>query len=196
MTPSFSQSHAAPAATAAQPPVSNEAAKKRTGRDWAEWCAVLDKEGAEKLSHREIAQLIHEKYHGGDWWSQMITVGYERLRGRREVNQRFGGFAVSASKTIAAAAADAFAAWTDARRRARWLSGVKLTVRKTTAPTSIHLACEEGSAIEVRITAKGRARCIVAVDHTGLADARQVAERRTCWTEMLAGLKQYLERRT
>jgi hypothetical protein len=195
MTPPSSQSRAAPAA-AVQPPVSNAAAKKRTGRDWAEWCALLDKEGAEKLSHREIARLIHEKFHGGDWWSQMITVGYERLRGRREVNQRTGGFAVSASKTIAATAADAFAGWTNARRRARWLSGVKLTVRTTTAPTSIHLACDEGSAIEVRITAKGRARCIVAVDHTGLADARQVAERRTCWTEMLAGLKQYLERRT
>ena len=195
MPPPSSQSRAAPAA-AVQPPVSNAAAKKRTGRDWAEWCALLDKEGAEKLSHREIARLIHEKYHGGDWWSQMITVGYERLRGRREVNQRTGGFAVSASKTIAATAADAFAAWTNARRRARWLAGVKLTVRTTTAPTSIHLACDEGSAIEVRIKAKGRARCLVAVDHTGLADARQVAERRTCWTEMLAGLKQYLERRT
>jgi uncharacterized protein YndB with AHSA1/START domain len=193
MTPPSSQSRAAPAA-AAQPPVSNEAAKKRTGRDWAEWCALLDKEGAEKLSHREIVRLIHEKYHGGDWWSQMITVGYERLRGRREVNQRIGGFAVSASKTIAAAAADAFAAWTDARRRARWLSGVKITVRTATAPKSIRLICDDdGTEIEVRIAAKGRARCAIAVDHTKLANAQMVAERRHCWKEMLGALKHYLE---
>ncbi len=181
-------------AVASRPPVSNEAAKKRTGRDWAEWCTLLDKEGAEKLSHREIARLIHEKYHGGDWWSQMITVGYERLRGRREVNQRIGGFAVCASKTIAAPAAAAFAAWTDARRRARWLAGVKLIIRKATAPKAVQLTCDDGTSIEVVITARGRGRCVVAVDHTRLADAQQVAERRHCWKEMLAALKHYLER--
>lgn len=167
---------------------------KRTGRTWAEWCALLDGEGAKTLSHREIARLIHQRYHGSDWWSQMIAAGYERLRGRRAVNQRTGGFAVSASKTIAASAGGAFAAWTDPRRRARWLSGVELTVRTATAPKSLRLACEDGSRIEVQIAAKGRGKCVVAVDHSGLADAQQVAERRHCWKEMLGGLKQYLER--
>ena len=114
--------------------------------------------------------------------------------GRHAVNQRAGGFAVSASKTIAASAAATFAAWTDARRRARWLSGVKLTIRHAAAPKSVRLACDDGSNIEVVITAKGRGRCVVAVDHTKLADAKQVAERRHCWKEMLAGLKHYLER--
>jgi len=121
---------------------------KRTGRDWVEWCALLDKKGAKNLSHREIARLIHEKYHGGDWWSQMITVGYERLRGRREVNQRTSGFAVSASKTIAVPAAAAFAAWADARRRAHWLAGVKLIIRTATAPRSVRLTCDDGTNIE------------------------------------------------
>jgi len=167
---------------------------KRTGRDWVEWCALLDKKGAKNLSHREIARLIHEKYHGGDWWSQMITVGYERLRGRREVNQRTSGFAVSASKTIAVPAAAAFAAWADARRRAHWLAGVKLIIRTATAPRSVRLTCDDGTSIEVVITARGRGRCLVAVDHTRLADAQQVAERRHCWKEMLAALKHYLER--
>ena len=167
---------------------------KRTGRDWADWCTLLDKEGAQKLTHREMVRIIRDKYHGGNWWSQMITVGYERLRGRRAVNQRAGGFAVSASKTIAASAAAAFAAWTDARRRAHWLSGVKLLLRAAVAPKSLHLTCtEDDSDIEVRITPKGRSKCAVAVDHTRLADAKQVAERRHCWKEMLAALKHYLE---
>jgi uncharacterized protein YndB with AHSA1/START domain len=115
--------------------------------------------------------------------------------GRRELNQRAGGFAVSASKTIAAPAAAAFAAWTDARRRARWLSGVKLTIRQAAAPKSVRLTChDDGSDIEVVITTRGRGRCAVAVDHTRLADAKMVAERRHCWKEMLAALKHYLER--
>jgi uncharacterized protein YndB with AHSA1/START domain len=115
--------------------------------------------------------------------------------GRRAVNQRAGGFAVSASKTIAASAAAAFAAWTDARRRAHWLSGVKLTIRHAAAPKCVRLTChDDGSDIEVVITARGRGRCAVAVDHTKLANAQLVVERRHCWKEMLAALKHYLER--
>ena len=116
-------------------------------------------------------------------------------RSRREVSRPGGGFAVSASKVMAASAAGVFAAWSDPRRRARWLAGVKLAVRRATAPKSLHLACDDGYLIQVQITAKGRGHCRVAVDHTGLADARQVAERRHCWKEMLRGLQQYLERR-
>jgi uncharacterized protein YndB with AHSA1/START domain len=109
--------------------------------------------------------------------------------------RRAQGFAVRAHKTIAASAAATFAAWTDARRRARWLTGVQLTIRKVTAPKSLHLTCEDdGSEIEVSITAKGRARCVVAVHHTKLASAQIVAERRHCWKEMLAGLQHYLAR--
>ena len=111
------------------------------------------------------------------------------------VKPRAGGFAVSASRTIAAPAAAAFAAWTDVRRRAHWLAGVKLLLRTAVAPKSLHLTCtDDDSDIEVRITPKGRNKCAVAVDHTRLADAKQVAERRHCWKEMLAVLKHYLER--
>jgi uncharacterized protein YndB with AHSA1/START domain len=113
----------------------------------------------------------------------------------RAVKPRAGGFAISASKTIAASAPDIFAAWSSPRRRARWLSGVKLLLRAAIAPKSLHLTCtDDGTSIEVVITARGRGRCIVAVDHTRLADAKMVAERRHCWKEMLAALKHYLER--
>ena len=112
----------------------------------------------------------------------------------RAVKPRAGGFAISASKTITAPAAAAFAAWTDARRRAHWLAGVKLIIRQATASKSVRLTCDDGTNIEVVITARGRGRCIVAVDHTRLADAKMVAERRHCWKEMLAALKHYLER--
>jgi hypothetical protein len=97
-------------------------------------------------------------------------------------HQPRGGFAVSAGKTIAAAAPAVFAAWTDSRRRTRWLAGVNLTVRHATAPRSIRLSCDDDdSEIEVRITARGRAKCAVTVDHTRLANAQIVAERRHCW---------------
>jgi uncharacterized protein YndB with AHSA1/START domain len=126
----------------------------------------------------------------------MVTVGYERLRGLREVNQRAGGFAVSASKTINAPATKAFAAWTDSRRRARWLVGVELTIRQAAAPKFVRLTCEDdGTDISVTITPKVRSQCVVAVDHTRLASAQLVAERRHCWKEMLRNLTHHLEER-
>jgi len=105
-----------------------------------------------------------------------------------------GAFAVSASKTIAAAAPTIFAAWTDPQRRARWLAGVQITIRRATAPSSVRLACDDDQTeIDVRIVATGRGKCAVTVDHTKLANAHMVAERRHCWKEMLAALKHYVE---
>jgi hypothetical protein len=177
----------------AQPPTSNDAVKKRTGRTWAEWCAVLDAIGAAQLTHREIVRLLRDKYCADARWSQLITVGYERLRGRRRVNQRAHGFAVSASKTVAAPAAAVFAAWKQPRRRARWMSGVKLTIRKAIPSRLLLITCEHGTNLEVRITAKGAAKSVISVDHTKLPSAEEAAVRKVCWAQMLAALKKYLE---
>jgi uncharacterized protein YndB with AHSA1/START domain len=106
------------------------------------------------------------------------------------------GFAVSARKTIAAPPARIFAAWTDSRRRARWLVGVQLTIRAAAAPKYVRLTCgDDDTDIAVRITARGPSKSVVAVDHTRLASAQLVVERRHCWKEMLRHLKHYLEDR-
>jgi hypothetical protein len=35
--------------------ISSEAVRKATGRTWAEWLRLLDKAGAKKMAHGEIA---------------------------------------------------------------------------------------------------------------------------------------------
>ena len=60
----------------ASPGMSDEAVRAATGRDWSEWRALLDKRGAAGLDHGAIVGLVREAC-GGDWWSQMVTVGYE-----------------------------------------------------------------------------------------------------------------------
>jgi hypothetical protein len=106
-----------------------------------------------------------------------------------------GRFSVHARRTLAASAADTFAAWTNPWRRSRWFTGVPLRLRTATSNRTLRLACgDDDSDIEVRITPKGRTRCVVQVDHIHLATPQLRAERRHCWKEMLACLKQYLER--
>ena len=63
---------------------------KRTGRTWAEWVRVLDAARATERPHKEIALYV-SSLGTPDWWSQMVTVGYERIRGLRVKGQRRSG---------------------------------------------------------------------------------------------------------
>jgi len=104
------------------------------------------------------------------------------------------GFSVRARKTIAAPATAVYGAWIDARKRARWLKGVELKVRQATTPELLRLTCsDDDSEIAVTIAAGAKSQCAVRVDHTNLASAQLVAERRHCWKEMLRALKHYVE---
>lgn len=38
--------------------ISSQALKKATGKGWDEWIRLLDKEGAAKMTHKEIARFI------------------------------------------------------------------------------------------------------------------------------------------
>jgi len=78
---------------AASAPVSEAAIAARTGRTWAEWVVTLDGAGARDLSHTAIADLVHGRFGVDDWWAQSVTVGYERLTGKRANLQKADGFA-------------------------------------------------------------------------------------------------------
>ena len=71
--------------------ISADAVRAKTGKGWAEWFAVLDQAGAAKWPHKEIASFLHEQ-ECGDWWSQMVAVGYEQARGLRVKHQTADGF--------------------------------------------------------------------------------------------------------
>ena len=46
--------------------------------------------GSFEKPHRQIAEYVSSQG-TPDWWSQMVTVGYERIRGLREKGQRRDG---------------------------------------------------------------------------------------------------------
>jgi hypothetical protein len=71
--------------------MSDEKVKAKTGCTWERWVRALDGKGAERMSHRDIARLVSEKYKVDGWWSQTVTVGYERIKGLRARGQRRDG---------------------------------------------------------------------------------------------------------
>jgi uncharacterized protein YndB with AHSA1/START domain len=174
--------------------VGDEAVRRATGRGWDEWLKVLDRDGARTMSHTEIARLLHGKHKVGDWWSQMVTVGYELGRGLRAAHQRPSGYEVSRSRTVAASAARCFAAWASAASRRRWLADPGIVIRTQAKPQRLRFTwVDESSWGEARFQDKG-GRTTVTVTHGKLRSARDARRLKDYWAAQLASLGTYVER--
>ncbi len=169
--------------------MSDETVRAKTGCTWKRWVWALDKAGAASWSHREIANHVHEKYRIPGWWAQTVTVGYERIKGLRAIGQRRGGgFEASKSKTLPVPVGTLFRAFHDARTRARWLPGARLTVRTATPGKSMRVTWEDGTSVELYFAAKGEAKSQVAVQHRKLAAKADVDRMKRFWGERLEAL--------
>ena len=171
--------------------ISDAAVKNATNKTWAQWLNNLDAAGAKKMKHKDIAAHVYRKYPDiGGWWSQMVTVGYEQARGLRQKHQKTSGYSVSRSKTVAAPIAELFKAWKQKRRRAGWLGGAAIEIRKATVNKSIRATWSDGKTVLcVNFYAKERGKSQVTVQHEKLPSARSAERMKTYWGEKLAALK-------
>ena len=162
--------------------------KEKTGFDWAQWVETLDGHGAEKMAHRDIAALVNERYQVDGWWSQSVTVGYERIKGLRAIGQRRDGtYEAGKSRTFNVPVKTLFDAWADADMRKRWLTGA-VKVRTATSPKSIRLGWPDGSIVAVGFDAKGPSKSMVALAHTKLRDRATADQLKEYWSEQLDSL--------
>jgi hypothetical protein len=170
--------------------MSDDAVQKATGRRWAEWAAFLDERGASQLEHSAIAELAAE--HGvSEWWSQMVTVAYERFRGLREPGQRRGGgFDVNKSRTVKVSHGRLFAAW-EPEARAEWLD-VPLEDSTVSPPNSRRMKLPDGSTVALWFTEKGPDRCSVSVQVGGFPDRESADRERDAWHARLDRLVDHL----
>jgi hypothetical protein len=174
--------------------MSDAAIKKATGCDWDKWVFCLDYVGAQDWSHRAIADHVHTAYKVKDWWTQMVTVGYERIKGLRAIGQRRdGGFEANKSKTLNASAAAVFRAFAHARVRKHWLPGVTVTVKKATPNRSVRMLWNDGTPVEVWIVPKGAKKTAAQVQHRKLASKEDADARKKYWDERLGALAEVLQ---
>jgi hypothetical protein len=174
--------------------MSDAAIKKATGCDWEKWVFCLDYVGAQDWSHRAIVDHVHTAYKVKDWWTQTVTVGYERIKGLRAIGQRRdGGFEANKSKTLNAPAAAVFRAFAHARVRKQWLNGAKVTVKKATPNRSVRMLWDDGTPVEVWIVPKGANKTAAQVQHRKLASKEDADVRKKYWDERLAALREVVE---
>ena len=176
--------------------MSDSVIKARTGCDWEKWVRALDYHGAQKMSHRDIAAIVKKTYKVGDWWSQTVTVGYERIKGMRARGQRRdGSYEASKSRTFDVPVKTLFEAWADNSTRKRWLEGDGVKIRTATEPKSMRLDWKDNSIIAVGFTAKGGSKSSVAVQHTKLPDRETANELKQYWSDRLDALGDVLAAR-
>jgi hypothetical protein len=173
--------------------MSDDALKAKTGCTWERWVHALDHVRAYEWPHRTIAEYVHEKYKVPDWWTQTVTVGYERIKGLRDRGQRRGGsYEATKSKTFHVSMTRLYRAFAERKTRARWLDGADLAVRTATPNRSMRITWGDGTSVALWFTTKGRSSAQVAVQCTGLASRDAADAKKRYWEERLAALEQMM----
>jgi hypothetical protein len=176
------------------PQTSDRAVQARTGKTWPEWFAILDKAGAEKMTHQQIVAYLSEIQKVGSWWQQMVAVTYEQARGLRAKHEKPDGFSISVSKTMAATAPALFRAWHDPRTRARWLPGATMQIRTETPDKSMRITWGANESLSVAFYPKGDNKTQLTVQHEKLPTEAAAAQAKASWAEALARLKALVEK--
>ena len=167
--------------------------KEATGCTWEKWVQALDYAKAYDWPHREIAQYVREKFKTPSWWTQTVTVGYERIKGLREKGQqRDGGFEANKSKTFAAPIGKLYRAFTDKRVRNAWLPAVDLTIRSKTRDKYMRITMPDQTSVAVGFYAKGAGKSQVAIQHGRFPDKAASERTKAFWGERLKVLGEIL----
>lgn len=172
--------------------MSDEAALKATGRDWQSWRQHLDAMGAASMPHKDIAARLSAEGVPG-WWSQMVTVEYERMIGRRAVGQRCDGdYSANASRTVDGDMDSALQRWLAVVDGMAEFGGVACEseprVTQSAAWRYWKVDLEDGSRVSVNFNNKPGGKALAAVNHDRVADADAVLRWKAVWKPLLAAI--------
>ncbi len=195
--------------------IGDEAVREKTGRGWDDWFAILDAWGAAEKGHAPIARHLAEDHGLSPWWSQTVTVRYERERGLREIGQRGEAFVATGQRTVAAPAEAVYAALTEPGQLSRWFTreaeaDLRVGGRYRNAdgdrgeflvldpPHRLRFTWENpehcpGTVVQADIVSKGPSKTTVRLEHAKLPDREGFEEMKEGWSWALDSLKSFLE---
>ncbi len=195
-------------------PVTNEAAKAATGKTLDQWFAELDSADGLKLGRREINnRLMSEKVE--PWWASTIAVEFEKHHDVRKKDGLYEGYFVCATKTIAAAPADVFKAWTNGAELSKWFGpdtkaevkdggtfqnkdGDKGTFLRVRQNKDLRMTFEGNglsapTQVDVQFQDKGKGKTGLLVNHTRIQTREEADGLRAAWAQALDRLKAQCE---
>ena len=195
--PAAPREPAAPEATLAKDDLlmtSDDAMRRASGKGHEDWFAILDAWGATDHNHTEIATWLRDTQGVPGWWSQNITVNYERARGMRAPHQQRDGYTIGVTRTVTAEPDRILAAFTNGRIRRRWLPHGTMRQRPTRAALTARFDWPDpASRVVVNVVPKGGGKALVAVGHEQIPDGETAERLKGSWRAWLGELKSVLE---
>jgi len=175
------------------PSMSDAVVKARTGRDWGSWFRALDRAGASRLAHRQIAEILGNRHRVPSWWSQMVTVEYERARGLRLRHQNATGFSVAVSRTLATRLPQLYAATARPGARRKWFPSGSFEPSSQTRDKYLRGRWGHKARLEIGFYAHGAGKSRIAVQVSHLSRKGEVEPLRHAWKSALAKLQTLLD---
>lgn len=170
----------------AEPETSNDAVRSATGRGWEEWCDIIDAWPGAKDGHAAVAKHLETHYDSvSSWWAQGVTVGWERITGRRLPGEMPDGtFTANKSRTIGGDAARLRRMLLDDHTRPALFPGQTTELRSKATAKAIRISVGPGVA-SFGLTDKGDGRVNITIQHAKLPGTDDVDEWKFYWTEWL-----------
>lgn len=173
---------------AAEPEFTDEVIRTNTGQSWDEWCGLIEAFPGHVEGHAPIAAHLIAEHGLNGWWAHGVTVGFERITGRRLKNQMADGtFTAAKTKTVTVDVEALRALLVDDAGRADLFPGFGSVLRSKPTSKALKVGFETGAALfSIEALADGRTRINVA--HEGLASAVDVELWKAYWADWLAAI--------
>lgn len=167
------------------PEFSDDVIRSNTGRGWDDWCDLIAAWPGHVDGHTAVAAFLVEQHGLDGWWSQGVTVGWERITGRRRANQRAdGSFETSKTRTVTVDHHALRAALYDDDDRADLFPGLDTEMRSKPTTKVPRVSFPEGTVL-FTLTPLDDGRVRINVTHGQLGGPDDVERWKSYWSEWL-----------
>lgn len=183
--PGPSRSETAPREWLSEPEFTDDVIRSNTERGWDEWSDLIESWPGHVDGHAAVAAHIQAEYGLNSWWSQAVTVSWERITGRRVLNQRANGtFEASKTRTVTVDHDALRAALFDDIERGDLFPGFDTEMRSKPSTKVPRVAFPDGVAL-FTMTPLDDGRLRINVAHGQLESPDAVAHWKAYWSEWL-----------
>jgi hypothetical protein len=173
-----------------EPEHTDEVVRAKTGRGWDEWRELIDAWPGHADGHAAVAAWLQEAHAVPGWWAQSVTVGWERITGRRLPHQVADGtFTANRSATLAIDADAVARLLRDPEGLDALFPGFAPVLRSRPTSKNVRLGLEAGVA-EISITARPDGRTTLYVSHAKLGSPDEVTLWKGFWGDWLGALQE------
>lgn len=171
-----------------QPQHSEALVKENTGRGWDEWRDLIEAWPDHTQGHTAVAAWVQREHGVDGWWAQAVTVGWERISGRRLPGQMADGtFTANVSATIATDTTVLREMLLDDAARVDLFPAFETTLRSRPMSKNVRLGMPEGVAV-ISTEPKEDGRVTITVQHAKLPSPEAVQHWKEFWAEWLVAL--------